>query len=151
MVTIRNPFGQSKYTSHRDSASLWLTHRFTIGFIAINALGCKKDPGWNCYWEVTNVTSPRGARDSKRTKLKLEFKTNQATIIWFCTVRSEYMCTLEYAWNICTLSRLLTLTYRESSQGAELLGLNCSGSNQLAVKSYLHARQVVQESRQLPL
>ena len=61
------------------------------------------------------------------------------------------MCTVEYAWNICTLSRLLNLTYRESSQGAELLGLNCSGSNQLAVKSYLHARQVVQESRQLPL
>ena len=61
------------------------------------------------------------------------------------------MCTLEYAWNICTLSRLLTLTYRESSQVAELLGLNCPGSNQLAVKSYLHARRVVQESRQLPL
>ena len=68
------------------------------------------------------------------------------------------MCTVEYAWIICTLScllttlsRLLTLTYRESSQVAELLGLNCPGSNQLAVKSYLHARRVVQESRQLPL
>ena len=32
-------------------------------------------------WEVSNETSPRGASVSERTKLKLEFKTNQATII----------------------------------------------------------------------
>ena len=33
------------------------------------------------YWEVTDVTSPRSGRVTERTKLKLEFKTNQATII----------------------------------------------------------------------
>ena len=40
-----------------------------------------EQPGKNNYWKVSNETFPRGACVSERTKLKLEFKTNQAPII----------------------------------------------------------------------